>query len=359
MSTVAHYQAAARNAAKKYGLDPRIFVRQINAESGFNPHAGSSAGAQGIAQIMPATARAWGVNPNDPMQALDAAAQHMASYVRKYGSYRKALAAYNAGEGAVQQYNGVPPYAETRNYVSKILSGISNATYPGQKKAAPKAQPQAKSNGASSDTSATSDTAPPLVTQATPNPIQMSTPAVAPIFDTSKYLSGTPDPTGGTVTLAPVPALPKPEEAAAQSLVQAAAETVSSDGSTPTPKTRQKSSDGGGWKTAGASVFSDSQGYKGDNLNRRWKSFAELSKNPSAQDFSAMGNLPYGTKIEVEGPNKRRIVIVKRDIGAGGGRVKTRKGSVGRKIDLTSPVARRLGVNGLAPVRYRIVKRGR
>jgi hypothetical protein len=357
MASAAHYKAVARQAAKRYGLDTRIFLRQINAESGFNPHSQSSAGAQGIAQIMPATAQAWGIDPNDAEAALNAAAKHMAGYVRKYGSYRKALAAYNAGEGAVQKYNGVPPYAETRNYVTKILAGISNAAYPGQKKAAPKQS--AKGDVASGDTSATS-AAPevPLVAQATTTPIAMSSPTAPPIFNTAQYLGASTDPTGGTIDKPELPGAPEPEtteDAAAQSLVQAAAEQVT-DGATGTPK---KKSSSGGWKTAGASVFSDAQGYKGDNLNKRWRSFAELSKNPSAQDFSALGNLPYGTKIEVEGPNKKRLIIVKRDIGAGGGRVPTRKGSVGRKIDLTSPVARRLGVNGLAPVRYRIVKRGR
>lgn len=110
----------------KYGIDPRIFVRQIAAESNFNPRARSPAGARGIAQIMSATARGWGVNPDDPVASLDAAARNMARYLRSYGgSYEKALSAYNAGPGAVQKYGGVPPYAETRGYVRKILGGDS------------------------------------------------------------------------------------------------------------------------------------------------------------------------------------------------------------------------------------------
>jgi hypothetical protein len=115
---VPDYRAVARQKAKKYGLDPYIFERQINAESGFRPRIGSPAGAQGIAQIMPATAASWGVNPNDPVAALDAAAKHMAQYVRKYGSYEKALRAYNAGEGAIERSKG---FSETNNYVAKIL----------------------------------------------------------------------------------------------------------------------------------------------------------------------------------------------------------------------------------------------
>jgi hypothetical protein len=118
--SVANYRRIARNKARKYGLDQRIFVRQINAESGFNPRARSPAGAQGIAQIMPATARGWGVDPSKPRQALDAAAKNMAGYVRRYGSYENALRAYNAGPGAIERSKG---YAETNAYVAKILGG--------------------------------------------------------------------------------------------------------------------------------------------------------------------------------------------------------------------------------------------
>lgn len=115
----AYYQRLARQAAMAAGIDPRLFVRQIAAESGFNPTAGSPAGAQGIAQIMPATARGWGVNPLDPEAALTAAARAMRKYVDSYGSYRNALVAYNAGPGRV----GKPLYAETANYITRILGG--------------------------------------------------------------------------------------------------------------------------------------------------------------------------------------------------------------------------------------------
>jgi uncharacterized protein (TIGR02594 family) len=119
---VADLRRVARRKARKYGLNPAIFERQINQESGFRRRAISPAGARGVAQIMPATARAWGVNPDKPKQALDAAAKNMASYVRKYGSYEKALRAYNAGEGAIEASKG---YAETNNYVRSILGGRS------------------------------------------------------------------------------------------------------------------------------------------------------------------------------------------------------------------------------------------
>src|SRR5262245_30117549 len=110
----------ARSAARRHGLDPQVFLRQINQESGFNPRAQSPAGARGIAQIMPATARGWGVNPDNPHEALDAAAKNMAGYVRQFGNYGDALRAYNAGPGNVAKSHG---FAETNNYVKRILGG--------------------------------------------------------------------------------------------------------------------------------------------------------------------------------------------------------------------------------------------
>lgn len=117
---MANWQQVARRAARRYGLDPNVFARQINQESGFNPAARSPAGALGIAQFMPGTARSVGVNPLNPRQALYGAARLMAGYVRRYGSYRNALIAYNAGPGAVGR--GSLP-AETRNYIASILNG--------------------------------------------------------------------------------------------------------------------------------------------------------------------------------------------------------------------------------------------
>jgi cell wall-associated NlpC family hydrolase len=113
----------ARAQAARYGLDPGIFERQIQQESGFNPKAVSPAGAQGIAQFMPATAKGVGLtDPFDPYAALDAAARHMADNLRNNGGdYARALAAYNAGQGAVNTHGGVPPFAETQRYVQTIL----------------------------------------------------------------------------------------------------------------------------------------------------------------------------------------------------------------------------------------------
>lgn len=122
------YWNIAWNAAQYYGIDPNLFTRQINQESGFNPGAVSPAGAEGIAQFMPATAAAMGVNPWDPTSALYGAANLMSQLNNQFGNYAMALAAYNAGPGAVQYainnggsnwYAWLP--AETQNYVSVIM----------------------------------------------------------------------------------------------------------------------------------------------------------------------------------------------------------------------------------------------
>lgn len=152
--------AAARDAAIRNGIDPDIFVRQINQESGFNPNAVSPAGAQGIAQFMPGTARGLGLtNPFDPIASLNAGAKHMAAMLRNLGSYPLALAGYNAGAGAVQKYGGIPPYKETQNYVKAILGSLApskvasapagSAPIPTSSPLAqPTAQQQPASNGA-------------------------------------------------------------------------------------------------------------------------------------------------------------------------------------------------------------------
>jgi hypothetical protein len=135
------WAAVAAAAAAKHGIDADTFVAQMRAESGLQPGKTSGAGAQGIAQIMPATAKGWGVDPNDPHAALDAAAGAMGKYLKSYkGDWRKALAAYNAGVGAVAKYGGVPPYKETQAYVQKILNGRNpQAARPTSRTAAPSA----------------------------------------------------------------------------------------------------------------------------------------------------------------------------------------------------------------------------
>ncbi|MEO7021863.1 MAG: lytic transglycosylase domain-containing protein [Ktedonobacteraceae bacterium] len=125
----ASYQDVARQAASAAGISPDLFVRQIQQESGFNPGATSPAGAVGIAQFMPATAAAMGVNPYDPTSALYGGARLMGQLSNQFGgNYAKALAAYNGGPGAVQGavnagggnwINFVP--TESRNYVNIIM----------------------------------------------------------------------------------------------------------------------------------------------------------------------------------------------------------------------------------------------
>ena len=123
------YEPLARAAAAKYGIDPDVFVRQITQESHWDPTTISPAGAQGIAQFMPATAASRGVDPLDPIAALDAAAKlDHENLIAFDGDYAKMLAAYNAGRGSVIRYGGVPPFPETQNYVALILGaeGPSN-----------------------------------------------------------------------------------------------------------------------------------------------------------------------------------------------------------------------------------------
>lgn len=115
------YLNAAKSAARKHGIPESLFLRLVQQESGFNPTARSHKGAIGLAQLMPGTARALGVDPHNPAQNLEGGARYLKQMYQKFGSWRLALAAYNAGPGAVQKHNGVPPYKETKNYVKVIL----------------------------------------------------------------------------------------------------------------------------------------------------------------------------------------------------------------------------------------------
>ena len=110
-------------AARRHRLDPALLRALIRAESNFNPNARSPAGALGLTQLMPGTARALGVsNPLDPRQAIDGGARYLRQMLDRFGGdVRRALAGYNAGPGAVQRHGGVPPYAETQNYVRRVL----------------------------------------------------------------------------------------------------------------------------------------------------------------------------------------------------------------------------------------------
>jgi len=115
------YQQMARAAARRHNVPEDLFLRLVQQESRFRPTAKSTKGAIGLAQLMPGTARLLGVNPHDPQQNLEGGARYLSQQYRKFGDWRLALAAYNAGPGAVIKHKGVPPYHETQNYVKVIL----------------------------------------------------------------------------------------------------------------------------------------------------------------------------------------------------------------------------------------------
>jgi soluble lytic murein transglycosylase-like protein len=116
-------RALAEAVARRHGLDPDLVAAVVSVESGFRPEAVSPKGAQGLMQLMPKTAASLGVaDALDPEQNLDGGNRHLGELLTLYGGdLVRALAAYNAGQGAVQRHGGVPPYRETRTYVRKVL----------------------------------------------------------------------------------------------------------------------------------------------------------------------------------------------------------------------------------------------
>jgi hypothetical protein len=116
-------RALATETARRHGLDPDLVLAVISVESAFHPDAISPKGAQGLMQLMPGTAVSLGVRDAlDPAENLDGGVRHLGSLVSEYrGDLRLALAAYNAGAGAVKRHGGVPPYRETRDYVDRVL----------------------------------------------------------------------------------------------------------------------------------------------------------------------------------------------------------------------------------------------
>ena len=122
--TQARLDRIVAQASKANHVDPRLVKAVISVESGGDPSAISYAGAMGLMQLMPATARSYGVtNPWDPQQNVAGGARHLSDLLHEYdGKLALALAAYNAGTGAVAWYKGIPPYAETSAYVSSVLS---------------------------------------------------------------------------------------------------------------------------------------------------------------------------------------------------------------------------------------------
>ena len=123
------FERLVAESAQRHGLDPALVRAVVGVESGFQPQAVSPKGAQGLMQLMPATARDLGVtDPFDPAANLDGGSRHLSALVVRYeGDLTKALAAYNAGMGAVARHGGVPPYEETRKYVQRVLGRYQGA----------------------------------------------------------------------------------------------------------------------------------------------------------------------------------------------------------------------------------------
>jgi soluble lytic murein transglycosylase-like protein len=117
------YAEIIARAAEAHGVNPMLVSALIKVESGYRPRARSRKGAMGLMQLMPSTAREYQVrNPFDPKANIEAGIKHLKTLIDRFRGVELALAAYNAGPGAVEKFNGVPPYRETRSYVTRILS---------------------------------------------------------------------------------------------------------------------------------------------------------------------------------------------------------------------------------------------
>lgn len=125
-NTPEEFRSMIREAAEKYQLPPELLDAVVKQESNYNPNAKSHKGAEGLMQIIPSTQKMLGVDdPYDPKQSIEGGARYLRMNLDRFqGDVRKALAAYNAGPGAVEKFKGVPPYPETEDYVTKILGSL-------------------------------------------------------------------------------------------------------------------------------------------------------------------------------------------------------------------------------------------
>lgn len=122
--TTSPWIETARAMARRHAVPEDLFLRLVQQESGWHEGAVSPKGALGLAQLMPGTAALLGVDPADPSQNLEGGARYLRAQFEAFGTWDLALAAYNAGPEAVRQHGGIPPYAETRRYVPKVLAAL-------------------------------------------------------------------------------------------------------------------------------------------------------------------------------------------------------------------------------------------
>lgn len=121
------YDSLIVASALRNGVDPALMKAMMHTESGFNPYARSPVGAQGLMQLMPATARRFGVyNAWNPAENIEGAAKYLKFLQNRFGNIQHVIASYNAGEGNVSKYGGIPPFRETRDYVQRVLSRYNN-----------------------------------------------------------------------------------------------------------------------------------------------------------------------------------------------------------------------------------------
>ena len=132
MALSEEFQAYVREVAARYGVPLNLAFALITQESGGNQGARSEKGATGIMQLMPGTAKELGVDPSDPYQNIEGGMRYLAQQYERFGTWPLALAAYNAGPGAVRKYNGIPPFEETQKYVPAIMARAGMEAGPGE-----------------------------------------------------------------------------------------------------------------------------------------------------------------------------------------------------------------------------------